>query len=107
MFGLFSTKAKKIEQKLSVLALEIAAIQKNILFSPEESTYKNLHLTKTKELNNLYNDLEQSKGKTHVEDFIKKLTEEYKKSGYVLNKDEQKKLDKILIEYKIKVKIKV
>jgi hypothetical protein len=107
MFGLFSSKVKKIEQKLSALAMEIASIQKNIIFSPNESTYKNLHLNKTKELNTLYNDLESAKGKSYVDDFISKLTNEYKQSEYVLSKEEQKKLDKILIEYKVKVKIKV
>jgi len=106
MFGLFSSKVKKIEQKLSALAMEIASIQKNIIFSPNESTYKNLHLNKTKELNTLYNDLESAKGKSYVDDFIRKLTNEYKQSEYVLSKEEQKKLDKILIEYKVKVKIK-
>jgi hypothetical protein len=107
MFGLFSSKVKKIEKKLSVLAMEIASIQKNIIFSPNESTYKNLHLNKTKELNTLYNDLESAKGKSYVDDFIRKLTNEYKQSEYVLSKEEQKKLDKILIVYKVKVKIKV
>ena len=107
MFGLFSSKVKKIEQKLSALSMEIASIQKNIIFSPNESTYKNLHLNKTKELNTLYNDLESAKGKSYVDDFIRKLTNEYKQSEYVLSKEEQKKLDKILIEYKVKVKIKV
>ena len=31
MFGLFSNKTKKIEEKLSKLAIEIAVIQKNII----------------------------------------------------------------------------
>ena len=66
-----------------------------------------MHLNKTKELNILYNDLESVKGKSYVDDFIRKLTNEYKQSEYVLSKEEQKKLDKILIEYKVKVKIKV
>ena len=107
MFGLFFSKAKKIEEKLSKLAMEIASIQKNIIFSPNESTYKSLHLNKTIELNALYNDLESAKGKSYVSDFIRKLTNEYKQSEYVLSKEEQKKLDKILIEYKVKIKIKV
>jgi hypothetical protein len=107
MFGLFTSKAKKIEEKLSKLAMEIASIQKNIIFSPNESTYKNLHLNKTIELNALYNDLETAKGKSYVSDFIRKLTNEYKQSEYILSKEEQRKLDKILIEYKVKVKIKV
>jgi hypothetical protein len=68
MFGLFSSKTKKIEEKLSKLAIEIASIQKSI---------------------------------------IRKLSNEYKVSEYVLSKSEQKILDKILIEYKVKVKIKV
>jgi hypothetical protein len=107
MFGLFSSKAKKIEDKLYKLAMEIASIQKKIIFSPNESTYKSLHISKTKELNALYNDLESVKGKSYVSDFISKLTNEYKQSEYVLSKDEQNKLDKILIEYKVKVKNKV
>ena len=36
-----------------------------------------------------------------------KLSNEYKESEYVLSKSEQKILDKILIEYKVKVKIKL
>ena len=36
MFGLFSSKTKKIEEKLSKLATEIASIQKNIIIYPEE-----------------------------------------------------------------------
>jgi len=32
MFGLFSNRTKKIEEKLSKLAIEIASIQKILLF---------------------------------------------------------------------------
>ena len=106
MFGLFSSKTKKIEEKLSNLATEIASIQKSIIIYPNENNYKNLHMSKTKELNSLYNDLEDAKGKDYLNDFIRKLSNEYKKSEYVLSKAEQKILDKILIEYKVKVKIK-
>ena len=106
MFGLFSSKAKKIEDKLSNLAIEIASIQKNIIIYPNESNYKNLHMIKSEELNSLYNELEAAKGKEYLNEFIRKLSNEYKKSEYVLSKAEQKILDKILIEYKVKVKIK-
>ena len=106
MFGLFSSKAKKIEDKLSNLAIEIASIQKNIIIYPNESNYKNLHMIKSEELNSLYNELEAAKGKDYLNEFIRKLSSEYKKSEYVLSKAEQKILDKILIEYKVKVKIK-
>ena len=106
MFSLFSSKTKKIEEKLSNLATEIASIQKSIIIYPNENNYKNLHMSKTKELNSLYNDLEDAKGKDYLNDFIRKLSNEYKKSEYVLSKAEQKILDKILIEYKVKVKIK-
>ena len=106
MFGLFSSKTKKIEEKLSNLAIEIASIQKNIIIYPNENNYKNLHISKTKELNSLYNELEAAKGKDYLNEFISKLSNEYKKSEYVLSKAEQKILDKILIEYKVKVKIK-
>ena len=41
-----------------------------------------------------------------INEFISKLSNEYKKSKNVLSKAEQKILDKILIEYKVKVKIK-
>ena len=50
--------------------------------------------------------LEAAKGKDYLNEFISKLSKEYKKSEYVLSKAEQKILDKILIEYKVKVKIK-
>jgi len=63
MFGLFSSKTKKIEEKLSNLAIEIASIQKNIIIYPNENNYKNLHISKTKELNSLYNDSKQPKEK--------------------------------------------
>ena len=106
MFGLFSSKTKKIEEKLSNLAIEIASIQKNIIIYPNENNYKNLHISKTKELNSLYSELEAAKGKDYLNEFISKLSNEYKKSKYVLSKAEQKILDKILIEYKVKVKIK-
>jgi len=106
MFGLFSSKEKKIEEKLSNLAIEIASIQKNIIIYPNENNYKNLHMSKIKELNSLYNELEAAKGKDYLNEFISKLSKEYKKSEYVLSKAEQKILDKILIEYKVKVKIK-
>ena len=106
MFGLFSNKVKKIEEKLSILATEIAGIQKNIIIYPNENNYKNLHITKTKELNFLYNELEEKKGKAYLDEFIRKLSNKYKESEYVLSKTEQKILDKILIEYKVKVKIK-
>jgi hypothetical protein len=106
MFGLFSSKAKKIEEKLSNLAIEIASIQKNIIIYPNENNYKNLHMSKIKELNSLYNELVDAKGKDYLNEFISKLSKEYKKSDYVLSKAEQKILDKILIEYKVKVKIK-
>ena len=106
MFGLFSSKAKKIEDKLSNLAIEIASIQKNIIIYPNENNYKNLHMIKSEELNSLYNELEAAKGKDYLNEFIRKLSSEYKKSEYVLSKAEQKILDKILIEYKVKVKIK-
>ena len=106
MFGLFSSKAKKIEDKLSNLAIEIASIQKNIIIYPNENNYKNLHMIKSEELNSLYNELEAAKGKDYLNEFIRKLSNEYKKSEYVLSKAEQKILDKILIEYKVKVKIK-
>jgi hypothetical protein len=106
MFGLFSSKAKKIEEKLSNLAIEIASIQKNIIIYPNENNYKNLHMSKIKELNSLYNELVDAKGKDYLNEFISKLSKEYKKSEYVLSKAEQKILDKILIEYKVKVKIK-
>jgi hypothetical protein len=98
---------KKIEEKLSKLAIEIASIQKSIIIYPSESNYKNLHISKTKELNSLYNELEAVKGKDYLNEIIRKLSNEYKKSEYVLSKSEQKILDKILIEYKVKVKIKV
>ena len=107
MFGLFTSKTKKIEEKLSKLAIEIASIQKSIIIYPSESNYKNLHINKTKELNSLYNELEAAKGKDYLNEFIRKLSNEYKESEYVLSKSEQKILDKILIEYKVKVKIKV
>ena len=107
MFGLFSNKTKKIEEKLSKLAMEIAVIQKNIITYQSENNYKNLHISKTKELNSLYNELEAAKGKDYLNDFIRKLSNEYKESDHVLSKAEQKILDKILIEYKVKVKIKV
>ena len=107
MFGLFSNKTKKIEEKLSKLAIEIAVIQKNIITFQSENNYKNLHISKTKELNSLYNELEAAKGKDYLNDFIRKLSNEYKESDHVLSKAEQKILDKILIEYKVKVKIKV
>ena len=107
MFGLFSNKRKKIEVKLSKLAIEIAVIQKNIITYQSENNYKNLHISKTKELNSLYNELEAAKGKDYLNDFIRKLSNEYKESDHVLSKAEQKILDKILIEYKVKVKIKV
>jgi len=102
----FLVKQKKIEEKLSNLATEIASIQKSIIIYPNENNYKNLHMSKTKQLNSLYNDLEDAKGKDYLNDFIRKLSNEYKKSEYVLSKAEQKILDKILIEYKVKVKIK-
>jgi len=107
MFGLFSNKTKKIEEKLSKLAIEIAVIQKNIITYQSENNYKNLHISKTKELNSLYNELEAAKGKDYLNDFIRKLSKEYKESDHILSKAEQKILDKILIEYKVKVKIKV
>ena len=107
MFGLFSNKTKKVEEKLSKLAIEIAVIQKNIITSPSENNYKNLHISKTKELNSLYNELEAAKGKDYLNEFIRKLSNGYKESDHVLSKAEQKILDKILIEYKVKVKIKV
>jgi len=107
MFGLFSNKTKKIEEKLSKLAIEIAVIQKNIITYQSENNYKNLHISKTKELNSLYNELEAAKGKDYLNDFIRKLSNEYKESDHVLSKAEQKILDKILIEYKVKIKIKV
>ena len=107
MFGLFSNKTKKIEEKLSKLAMEIAVIQKNIITYQSENNYKNLHISKTKELNSLYNELEAAKGKDYLNDFIRKLSNEYKESDHVLSKAEQKIIDKILIEYKVKVKIKV
>jgi len=107
MFGLFSNKTKKIEEKLSKLAIEIAVIQKNIITYQSENNYKNLHISKTKELNSLYNELEAAKGKDYLNDFIRKLSNEYKESDHVLSRAEQKILDKILIEYKVKVKIKV
>jgi len=107
MFGLFSNKTKKIEEKLSKLAMEIAVIQKNIITYQSENNYKNLHISKTKELNSLYNELEAAKGKDYLNDFIRKLSNEYKESDHVLSNAEQKILDKILIEYKVKVKIKV
>jgi len=107
MFGLFSNKTKKIEEKLSKLAIEIAVIQKNIITYQSENNYKNLHISKTKELNSLYNELEAAKGKDYLNDFIRKLSNKYKESDHVLSKAEQKILDKILIEYKVKVKIKV
>jgi len=106
MFGLFSSKTKKIEDKLSKLAIEIASIQKNIIIYPNENNYKNLHMIKSEELNSLYNELEVVKGKDYLNEFIRKLSNEYKKSEYVLSKAEQKILDKILIEYKVKIKIK-
>ena len=106
MFGLFSSKTKKIEQKLLNLAIELASIQKNIIIYPNENNYKNLHMSKTKDLNSLYNELEAAKGKEYLNEFIRKLSNEYKKSEYVLSKAEQKILDKLLIDYKVKVKIK-
>lgn len=51
--------------------------------------------------------MEAAKGKDYLNDFIRKLSNEYKESDHVLSKAEQKILDKILIEYKVKVKIKV
>jgi len=107
MFGLFSNKTKKIEEKLSKIAIEIAVIQKNIITYPSENNNKNLHISKTKELNSLYNELEAAKGKDYLNEFIRKLSNGYKESDHVLSKAEQKILDKILIEYKVKVKIKV
>lgn len=106
MFGLFTSKTKKIEEKLLNLAIEIASIQKNIIIYPNENNYKNLHMSKTKDLNSLYNELEAAKGKEYLNEFIRKLSNEYKKSELVLSKAEQKILDKLLIEYKVKVKIK-
>ena len=106
MFGLFLNKTKKIEEKLSKLAIEIASIQKNIIVYPNENNYKSLHISKTKELNSLYDELEVAKGKDYLNEFIRKLSNEYKQSNHVLSKTEQKILDKILIEYKVKVKIK-
>ena len=92
---------------MSKLAIEIASIQKSIIIYPSESNYKNLHISKTKELNSLYNELEAAKGKDYLNEIIRKLSNEYKESEYVLSKSEQKILDKILIEYKVKVKIKL
>jgi len=107
MFGLFSSRQKKIEQKLFSLANEISGIQKNIILYPKENTYKDLHIDKTKELNNLYNDLEKIKNKDYVKNFIGQLTIKYKASENVLSKEEQKLLDKLLIEHKVKAKIKI
>ena len=104
MFGLFSSKTKKIEEKLLNLAIEIASIQKNIIIYPNENNYKNLHMSKTKNLNSLYNELEAAKGKEYLNEFIRKLSNEYKKSEYVLSKAEEKILDKLLIDYKVKIK---
>ena len=53
MFGLFSSKTKKIEEKLSSLEIEIASIQKKIIIYPNENNNKNLHISTTKELNSL------------------------------------------------------
>jgi len=106
MFGLFSSRQKKIEQKLFLLANEIAGIQKNIILYPKENTYKDLHIDKTKELNNLYRDLEKVKNKDYVKNFIEQLAIKYKNSENVLSKEEQKSLDRLLIEYKIKTKFK-
>jgi len=97
-------KAQEIEEKLSILSTEIASIQKNIIIYPNENHYKNLHITKTKELNSLYNELEEKKGKTYLYEFIQKLSNKYNESEYVLSKTEQKILDKILIKYKAKIK---
>jgi len=97
-------KAQEIEEKLSILATEIASIQKNIIIYPNENHYKNLHITKTKELNSLYNELKEKKGKTYLYEFIQKLSNKYNESEYVLSKTEQKILDKILIKYKVKIK---
>ena len=75
----FCNSGKKIEEKLSNLAIEIASIQKNIIIYPNENNYKNLHISKTKELNSLYNELEAAKGKDYLNEFISKLSNEYKK----------------------------
>ena len=40
MFGLFLNKTKKIEEKLSKLAIKIARIQKNIIINPRENKNK-------------------------------------------------------------------
>ena len=50
--------------------------------------------------------METSKGKDYLNESIRKWSNEYKESEHVLSKTEQKILDKILIEYKVKVKIK-
>ena len=99
MFGLFSSKTKKIEEKLSKLAIEIASIQKSIIIYPSESNYKNLHISKTKELNSLYNELEAAKGKDYLNEFIRKLSNVYKESEYVLSKIFCSALDKTYLDF--------
>jgi len=106
MFSLFSSRQKKIEHKLFSLANEIAGIQKNIILYPKENTYKDLHIDKTKELNNLYRDLEKVKNKDYVKNFIGQLTIKYKNSENVLSEEEQKLLDRLLIEHKVKIKFR-
>ncbi len=71
-------ETKKIEEKLSKLAIEIASIQKSIIIYPSESNYKNLHISKTKELNSLYNELEAAKGKDYLNEIIVKNIENIK-----------------------------
>jgi hypothetical protein len=96
-----------LEEKLLELTMEIASIQKNIIIYPSENNYKNLHISKTKELNSLYAELKQEKGENYLNDFVKKLSNKYGESKYVLSKTEQKILDKILTEYKIEEESKI
>lgn len=102
MFGLFESKSEKLIKNCLKIARELSACQKRVLKNPDSDWWKN-YLYQT-ELN--YREKYLEVQKLMGDDYIKSLTDlidkEYFNSKYFLSDKEQKKVDDLMTDYKIK-----
>jgi hypothetical protein len=102
MFGLFESKSEKLTKNCLKIARELSACNKRVLNNPDSDWWKNyLHQTELN-LKEKYLEVQKLMGDDYLSNLIGLIDEEYFKSKYVLSDKEQKKVNDLMTDYKIK-----
>ena len=105
VFGLFESKSEKLTKKYFKIARELFASGRRVLNNPNSEWWKKYWCETEIHLKEINQDIQKEMGVEYVSNLENMIMKEYEKSIYFLSKEDDKKLSKLIDEYKIKKNI--